>query len=81
IFNGASGISLDGTVLSGTSSSPFGAAVGWRWTEAGGYQMLALPSGTTDFGATIGGITVRGLSGDGNTLVGVTSVNIQRAFR
>ncbi|MGL4285803.1 MAG: hypothetical protein ACRCVA_05630, partial [Phreatobacter sp.] len=81
LFNGASGISLDGTVLAGTSSSPFTAAAGWRWTEAGGYQMLALPVGTTDFGATVGGITVRGLSGDGNTLVGATSVNIARAFR
>lgn len=81
VFNAAAGISLDGTVLAGTSSSPFTAAVGWRWTEAGGYQMLALPVGTADFGATVGGITVRGLSGDGNTLVGATSVNIQRAFR
>lgn len=80
IFNGASGISHDGTVLAGTSSSPFTAGVGWRWTAAGGYEVLPLP-GAAAFGGSVTGLTVRGLSGDGLTVVGATIGAVGRGFR
>lgn len=80
IFNGAAAIDLSGNTLVGSSSSPRTPATGWRWTSAGGYEILPLPVGAGTFGEAIGGITPRGVSGDGNVVVGATSVNIQRAF-
>ena len=80
LFNGAAGISLDGTVLAGTSSSPFSAGIGWRWTAGGGYEVMPLP-GTAAFGGVVTGISVRGLSGDGLTVVGGTEGAVARGFR
>ncbi len=81
VFNGASGISSDGSVVVGTSSSPFTSGSGWMWTQGGGYQAIPLPVGTTDFGQAITGIMVRGVSGDGTVVVGVTSASVAGAFR
>lgn len=80
LFNGAAGISHDGTVLAGTSSSPFSPGIGWRWTAAGGYEVLPLPSSVL-FGGSVTGISVRGLSGDGLTVVGGTDGAVSRGFR
>ncbi|CEJ10347.1 Extracellular serine protease precursor [bacterium YEK0313] len=80
LFNGAAGISFDGAVLAGTSSSPFSAGIGWRWTADGGYDVLPLP-GAAAFGGAVTGISVRGLSGDGLTVVGGTDGAVARGFR
>lgn len=81
VFNGAADMSHDGTVVVGTSRSPYTSGFGWIWREGSGYQAIPLPSGSAVFGQTIGGITVNGVSGDGQVVVGGTTTNISRAFR
>ncbi|MBY0456415.1 MAG: hypothetical protein K2V38_03700 [Gemmataceae bacterium] len=51
------GLSRDGSAAAGWSQAT-GAFAGWRWTSAGGLQFLP------------GFVTARGISGDGNTVVG-----------
>lgn len=66
----SSNVSHDGQVVAGSASHYFGDEYsGFRWTEAGGINDIGhLPSAPTRTIAV-------GVSGDGNTILGVTGIN------
>lgn len=77
-FNGVSAASYDGAVLTGTSSSSGTPGHAYRWTAATGFVDLGNPAPSG--GLTFGGLSALGISYDGNTIVGQTSLNSTRPF-